>query len=260
MPEKKDGQTDGISAWKVEIRASRWAEMLTAEIGGTKSLFNIGLIDTIIGGAEKEIYHNLKVAQSIMGKDGHEIIMCDLLQAFIEFQEKKFDSAKVWPVHKELHKWSIIYLGYAYKHQYKLPLHQALLFLGDAFIADKDENTAATLYQVAQEGFTEIDVHHSRAQCMLCLGDLASKDGRTLEAITFWKAARPLIEQSVPKDVSQIDSRLANFENAHQKSLRKVETVHAPLQLAKEESSESEGEVSVQEKAPDTTDMAHITL
>ncbi|KAF8137990.1 hypothetical protein K438DRAFT_2119465, partial [Mycena galopus ATCC 62051] len=136
----------------------------------------------------------------------------------------------------------------------------ALLFLGDAFIVDKDENTATTLYQVALEGFTEMDVHHSRAQCMLRLGDLANKKGCTLEAITPRKAARPLFEQSVAKDVSQIDSRLATFENAHQKGLRKLETVHAPLQLAKEESSESEGEVSVQDRAPDATDMVRIPL
>ncbi|KAF8138007.1 hypothetical protein K438DRAFT_1947057 [Mycena galopus ATCC 62051] len=253
------------------------------------ALFSIGVINIIIGGAEKEIPHNLKVAQSIMGNHGHGIMMYDLLQALIEFQEKKLDSAKikfqkclqlswrkyhnverlcfeklanikVWPTHKQQHKWPIIYLGYAYKYQYKLGLHKALLFLGDVFIADKDENTAATLYQVALEGFTETEIHHSRAQCMLRLGDLANKDGCTLEAITFWKAARPLFERSVPKDVSQIDSRLAAFENAHQKSLGKVETLHAPLQLVKGESSESEGEVSVQEKAPDTTDMAHIPL
>ncbi|KAF8156160.1 hypothetical protein K438DRAFT_1777586 [Mycena galopus ATCC 62051] len=236
------------------------------------ALFSIGLIDIIIGGPEKEIYHSLKLAQSIFRerRDARRVIMCDLLQALIEFQEKKFDSAKVkfqeclhlfwkkakapeyeflcfqklanievWPVHKQQHKWPMMDLGYAYKYQYKSGLHEALLFLGDVFIADKDENTAATLYQVALEGFTEMNVHHRGAQCMLRLGDLANKKGCTLEAITFWKAARPLFERSVAKDVSQIDSRLATFENAHQKGLRKLETLHAPLQLAKEESSES---------------------
>ncbi|KAF8156217.1 hypothetical protein K438DRAFT_354848 [Mycena galopus ATCC 62051] len=155
------------------IRETTSAEENTRAYGS--ALLNIGLIDIIIGGAEKEISHNLKVAQSIRHKDARGIVVCDLIQALIEFHEKKLDSAKikfqkclhlswgkyyevdhscfeklanikVWPTHKQQHKWPMIYLGYACKYHYKLGLHEALLFLGDVFIADKDGNMAATLY------------------------------------------------------------------------------------------------------------------
>ncbi|KAF8145928.1 hypothetical protein K438DRAFT_1871112, partial [Mycena galopus ATCC 62051] len=130
------------------------------------------------------------------------------------------------------YKWPMIYLASASKLKAKLDLYKALLCLGDVFIANHNENSAANLYQVALAGFTQMDVHHSRAQCMLRLGDMASKHGCTSEAITFWEAARPLFERaSQTKDLAQIDSRLETWEKDHHQALVKLETLHAPIQL-----------------------------
>ncbi|KAF8120974.1 hypothetical protein K438DRAFT_1898932 [Mycena galopus ATCC 62051] len=151
------------------------------------------------------------------------------------------------------YKWPIIYLASATKSQDKLHFHKALLLLGDTFIANNDENSAANLYQVALAGFTQMDVHWSRAQCMLRLGDLASKHGCTSEAITYWEAARPLFERTLQtKDVAQIDSRLATWEKDHHQALVKLETLHAPIQLGKE-TLEIEREDSVDEDAEEHT-------
>ncbi|KAF8209119.1 hypothetical protein K438DRAFT_1811766 [Mycena galopus ATCC 62051] len=148
------------------------------------------------------------------------------------------------------YKWPIIYLASATKLKAKLDLYKALLFLGDAFIANNGENSAANLYQVALAGFTQMDVHRSRAQCMLHLGDLASKRGCTSEAIGFWEAARPQFERaSQTKDIAQIDSRLATWEKDHPQALVKLETLHAPIQLGKEETLEIKGKDSVDEDA-----------
>ncbi|KAF8170010.1 hypothetical protein K438DRAFT_1854643 [Mycena galopus ATCC 62051] len=193
--------------------------------------------------AKEDIYHKL---QSVI-----DIIACGTVQAMLELRDEKFDSAKAkfqeclclswgkiadvrnfcleqlanikaWPANMWDYKWPIIYLASAVKSK-------ALLFLGDAFIADSDENSAANLYQVALAGFTQMDVHRSRAQCMLHLGDLSSKHGCTSEAITFWEAAQPLFERTLQsKDVAQIDSRLATWEKDHHQALVKLETLHAP--------------------------------
>ncbi|KAF8196241.1 hypothetical protein K438DRAFT_1760418 [Mycena galopus ATCC 62051] len=241
------------------------------------ALFNIGLIETLIGGAEEDISHKLKTAQEILRRgDVHNIILGEIAQAIMEHREEKFHSAeekfkecislswgqgserasfcleklaniKAWPASKRHHKWAIIFLGFASKSRERLALHKALLFLGDVFIAHNDDGTAASLYQVALEGFTRMDVHQSRAQCMLRLGDLANKHGHISEAITLWTAARPLFERSLQtKDVTNIDSRL---ENAHQQALIKLDTLHPPLQLVQEGSSETEGKDSVDEDA-----------
>ncbi|KAF8199254.1 hypothetical protein K438DRAFT_1823327 [Mycena galopus ATCC 62051] len=208
---------------------------------------NIGIINTIIGEAEEDKYHNFKAAQEIY-KRGTQVELVSMLQALMEFGEKKFDSAKakfqeclylswgrkpqseqfcleqladitMWPDSGSQYKWPILYLLHAYKSQYKLGLHKALLFLGDAYIWNHDDDTAANLYRVALDGFTQMDVHYNQAQCMLRLGDLANKHGCTSEAIALWKAAQPLFKRSVAKDVSQIDFRLVNGEDACQKRM-----------------------------------------
>ncbi|KAF8196235.1 hypothetical protein K438DRAFT_1760411 [Mycena galopus ATCC 62051] len=244
------------------------------------ALLNIAHIDIVISGADEAIYHNLKTAKGILGRSNvHDIIYCDFVQATIKHREGKFDSAGVifreclslswghvsegvslcleqlanitaWPASKRDHRWAIIYLGFACKSKEKLALHNSLLFLGDVFIAKNDEGTAANLYQAALEGFTRMDVHQSRAQCMLRLGDLANKHGHISEAITLWTAARPLFERSLQtKDVTDIDSRLGTCEKARQQALIKLDTLHPPLQLVQEGSSETEGKDSVDEDA-----------
>ncbi|KAF8207503.1 hypothetical protein K438DRAFT_1930969 [Mycena galopus ATCC 62051] len=236
---------------------------------------NIALIDIAIGGSKEYIYHNLDMVRALWSKETHVAIsFCDVLQGQMELLEGKFDSAKIqfqecltstqghnetksfcleqlaniraWPENEWQYKWPITYLGYAYMLKQKLALHKALLFLGDVFIANEDEETANSLYQVALEGFTYMDVHQSRAQCMLRLGDLENKNGHTSEAITFWKAARPLFERSSQaKDMAQIDAKITTVENACQMALVQLETLDGPVQ----EVDEDDDKDSIQEGA-----------
>jgi hypothetical protein len=178
-----------------------------------------------------------------------------MVEADIELTEEKFEIAKVkfeeiltslwgqdndaelfclgrladiraWPDSERHTRWPVIYCGHAYKTRDKLALHKALLFLGDVFLATKDDETATNLYIVALEGFAHMDIHCSRAQCMVRLGDLANKQSHTLKAIGFWMIARPLLEQSFQaKDVAQIDVRLSTVDKAHQRSLLQLTTL-----------------------------------
>ncbi|KAJ7482712.1 hypothetical protein FB451DRAFT_1442334 [Mycena latifolia] len=110
--------------------------------------------------------------------------------------------------------WAVVYLGYAKKLGDKIALHRALQFLGDVFQAEGDSATSTSLFTVAFEGFTRMDIHRSRAECMLRLGDLAKGHGETPKAIELWRTARPLFERSSQaKQVTQIDERLATITN-----------------------------------------------
>ncbi|KAJ7433211.1 hypothetical protein FB451DRAFT_1196355 [Mycena latifolia] len=110
--------------------------------------------------------------------------------------------------------WAIIYLGYAKKLGDKIALPRALQFLGDVFQAEGDCATSISLFTVALEGFTRMDNHRSRAECMLRLGDLAKGHGGVPKAIELWKTARPLFEwSSQAKQVTQIEERLAAITN-----------------------------------------------
>jgi hypothetical protein len=70
------------------------------------------------------------------------------------------------------------------------------------------------LFTVALEGFTYMDVHRSRAECMVRLGDISNQCGDLLRAVELWNTARPLFERSSQaKEVQHIDKRLASIDN-----------------------------------------------
>jgi tetratricopeptide (TPR) repeat protein len=197
-------------------------------------------------------------------------IYCRMVEADIELTEEKFDMAKVkliecltsvwgknneielsclgrladiraWPASEWDPRWPVMYCGYAYKCKDKFALHKALLFLGDVFLVTKDDKTATNRYIVALDGFTHMDVHRSRAQCMVRLGDLANKQGHTSKAIGFWTTARPLFERSLQaKDVAEIDVRLSTVDKAHQKSLLQLTTLSVLGQALNRETSENQ--------------------
>jgi tetratricopeptide (TPR) repeat protein len=233
------------------------------------SLLNIAQIDTICGNTG-DAYHKLNQARKIYSSHGFPtgLIYCDMIEADIKLEEGNFDVAMVkfqkclrsawgtdseiesfcleklaniraWPTSERPNRWPVIYCGHAYKLKEKLALHKALLFLGDVFIANEDEETATNLYVVALEGLTHMEIHWSQAQCMIRLGDLAERQGHTSKAISFWMAARPLFEHAMQaKDVAQIDARLSVIEKAHQKALPTLSTFNAPDQLSNKEKSD----------------------
>ncbi|KAF7365939.1 ATPase-AAA-core domain-containing protein [Mycena venus] len=106
---------------------------------------------------------------------------------------------------------TVLYLVHADKLKQKLDILKVVRCLGDIFMANGDDGTAHTLFTVALEGFTYMDVHRSRADCMLRLGDLAQKQGHSLVAKGLWKEALPLFKRSSQgRDVEKVEMRLAN--------------------------------------------------
>jgi tetratricopeptide (TPR) repeat protein len=63
--------------------------------------------------------------------------------------------------------WPTVFLVHSLKLNQKLGIYQALQFIGDVALVQNDENMAISLFTTALEGFTHMDVHRSRAECML---------------------------------------------------------------------------------------------
>ncbi|KAJ7452600.1 hypothetical protein FB451DRAFT_1100740 [Mycena latifolia] len=113
-------------------------------------------------------------------------------------------------------RWTVVYLVHTKILQKKLDLYKALQFMGDVFLRNGDDDTANNLFIVALQGFTFMDVHRSRANCMIRLGDIAQRRGDFAEAVTLWRNARPLFELSLQtNDVAQIDARLGAANQEH---------------------------------------------
>ncbi|KAJ7863009.1 hypothetical protein B0H13DRAFT_2565672 [Mycena leptocephala] len=138
-----------------------------------------------------------------------------------------------WGFLEEMSSQTTVFLVYSVRQKKKLEIHKALQFLGDAFLAQDDEHTAINLFTVALEGFTYMDVHRSRAECMLQLGDISKGHGVLLKAVELWKTARPLFEKSSQaKQVEKIDHRLAGVDEdvleKHRTNLAHLAELAAP--------------------------------
>jgi hypothetical protein len=145
--------------------------------------------------------------------------------------------------------WTAVFLVNSLKRKEKLGIFKALRSLGDMFLAQLDENTATNLFTVALEGFTQMDIHHSRAECMLRLGDISMVHSEPLKAVEFWERARPLFERSSQaKQVQCIDERVANISEdvleQHRDNLACLAELNAPagtIEELEEDLSDIEG-------------------
>ncbi|KAJ7042193.1 hypothetical protein C8F04DRAFT_1229937 [Mycena alexandri] len=98
--------------------------------------------------------------------------------------------------------WPAVFLANSLKAKERLGIHKALQFLGDVFLREDDESTAISLFTLALEGFTQMDVHRSRAECMIRLGDIFSKHGDFLRALELWEIAQATLSALITSQAS----------------------------------------------------------
>jgi tetratricopeptide (TPR) repeat protein len=109
--------------------------------------------------------------------------------------------------------WAGIFLVLALRSKDKLAIMKAFRCLGKIFAVHGDDSTALSLFNVALDGFTFMDVHRWRADCMVQIADIWKSCGEVLRAVELWKAARPLFERSSQnRDIARIDAKLTTVE------------------------------------------------
>jgi hypothetical protein len=112
-------------------------------------------------------------------------------------------------------RWGGVFLSLALKFKDKCQVMQAFRCLGQILSAHGDDETALCLFNVALDGFTFMDVHRWRADCMVRIGDIWNSRGEVVQAVGLWKAARPLFERSSQmKDIIKLDAKLAEVNSA----------------------------------------------
>ncbi|KAJ7892451.1 hypothetical protein B0H13DRAFT_1886794 [Mycena leptocephala] len=198
-------------------------------------LLNIADIGVSAGAPKDDIQSNVNRAKSIfntlnysLGKTGCEVCLADLAlrEGDLLAAQTSFQKFLTLPPggHAEIHTYSLERLGDRSRWsganwtpswttlKQNREIHQSLKFLGDVFRAEGDQDTAVTLFTVALEGFTQMDVHQGRADCMLRLGDISKDKEDLLNAVDLWKTARPLFERSSQgKQVALIDEKIGKI-------------------------------------------------
>ncbi|KAJ7094816.1 hypothetical protein C8R44DRAFT_749397 [Mycena epipterygia] len=206
-------------------------------------LLNLAQIDIMIGASAHDVHQSLEKAREIFTTAGdlYALNYYEISSGELNLREKEMDTAKLifqkcynslwqndsqvglfclerlgdtsqWPAcdFEWASRWTVVYLAYAKGKQNKQALHKALQFLGDVFLEHGDLDTAGSLFTVALETFTYMEIHRSRAECMLRLGNISEQRGHLVEAVNLWKEAQPLFERSLQtKEITQIDTRLA---------------------------------------------------
>ncbi|KAJ7254502.1 hypothetical protein C8J57DRAFT_1722081 [Mycena rebaudengoi] len=136
-------------------------------------------------------------------------------------------------------QWTGIFLGLALKCKHKHQIMQALRCFGQIFSAEGDNETALSLFTVALNGFTFMDVHRWRADCMVRIADILRNQGEVIKAVELWKTARPLFERSSQmKDIINIDAKLAEVDSAvlaeYEEQLQRLSELYAPVSAPEE--------------------------
>jgi tetratricopeptide (TPR) repeat protein len=106
--------------------------------------------------------------------------------------------------------WAVIFLALALKCRNKNKIMRSFWCMGQIFLAHGDDETALSLFEVALEGFTLMDVHRWRADCMVRIADILESGGEIMKAAELWNLAKPLFERSSQtNDVVRMDAKLA---------------------------------------------------
>jgi hypothetical protein len=178
------------------------------------ALLNVAEIDVAICAPKEDVQSVYEKAREIFNTHNcvTEVVICDMIFADLHLREANFLTAKTlfkrclklsernseimtyclerlgdasrWGAN--VSNWTTVFLVHSVQRQEKLGIHKALQFLGDTFLAQNEEHIAINLFTVALEGFTYMDVHCSRAECILQLGDISKGHGDLLKAVELW--------------------------------------------------------------------------
>jgi hypothetical protein len=109
--------------------------------------------------------------------------------------------------------WSVLFLGMALNARDKLKTMSAFRCLAQNFAALGKDETALNMFTIALDGFSFMDIHRWRADCMVHIADICERQGEVVKSVRLWKAARPLFERSSQaKDMTRINVKLAAVE------------------------------------------------
>ncbi|KAJ6565535.1 hypothetical protein DFH09DRAFT_984319 [Mycena vulgaris] len=117
------------------------------------------------------------------------------------------------PVHADTEsvQWAVVFLALVLRPRMRslLTVNQALRSLGDVLVRQGADDSALSILDLALEGFTRMDVHQSKAECMHTMGDIYARRGDICRAREVWETARPLFDRSEQtKEVVRIDKKL----------------------------------------------------
>jgi hypothetical protein len=231
---------------------------------------SIGFIDIAIGVDSKQVYQNLETCRSriqmlagyeqaatapwvdvaladLSLRDGNHTVANTTFSAYVaspgngssiiqvlECLERLADLSSGMNNLQNTLRWAAIFISLGLISKTKLATMKAIHCLGQLLAAEGDDESAFSLFTVALEAFTFMDVHRWRADCMVQIADIYEKRGEIQKSVGLWKMARPLFERSSQaKDVTRLGRRLAEADFAisekHEQQFIQLVELHVPV-------------------------------
>ncbi|KAF7324045.1 ATPase-AAA-core domain-containing protein [Mycena kentingensis (nom. inval.)] len=204
-------------------------------------LNNIAEVDVPLGAPADEVQRTIDASRRAFHTNGPafpmELATCDVMEADLFLREGDFVAAKTgfernlrltWGRYNELtsltleklgdvrrwaseywtYRWPTLLLVHSLKNEETRTVWRALQFLGDLLHRDGDTETAVTLWTLSLEGFTALDVHFSRGECLARLGDVFRLSGDICRGDECHRQALPLFQCSAqPKYAQEAHNR-----------------------------------------------------
>ncbi|KAJ7277472.1 hypothetical protein C8J57DRAFT_1466013 [Mycena rebaudengoi] len=109
--------------------------------------------------------------------------------------------------------WAGMFLGMALKAKDKLAMMKALFCFGQIFFSQGDWDTALNLFNIALDGFTFMDIHRLRGECMIHIANILEHRGELIKSLGLWKMARSLfVLSSQARDITKIDEKISTVD------------------------------------------------
>ncbi|KAJ7866598.1 hypothetical protein B0H14DRAFT_2573331 [Mycena olivaceomarginata] len=183
-------KSEYIEAHRINTQILRETSVEQDSFGHATALALGADIDMSLGASKAVIQRSIDAAALIFTTIGYDLglAICDALEADIALREGHTLEAQAQ--FEKCLKSSFGYHPAILTHcleqlsdmtrwgcwsQLDAELANSLQFIGDIALAQDDEDTAIVLFTIALEGFTEMDVHRGKAECMLRLGDICKK-------------------------------------------------------------------------------------
>jgi predicted negative regulator of RcsB-dependent stress response len=235
-------KTEFSKARCIQEAMLRGTSAILSPIRHGEALLNIAFLDIITGASVGAVSHNLDAAMTLFRNSQYPrgVSLCEYSHADLLLREgnavvarneymrllakahdsdeircyclaKLADPTNLVHTNMEYGRWAVVFLAYALRPQVRslLMVHQALRRLADVLTEQGADDTALSISTVALDGFTQMDVHQSRAECMRTIGNVYAHRGDLFQAREMWEGARLLFERSEQrKEVARIGEKL----------------------------------------------------
>ncbi|KAJ7472748.1 hypothetical protein FB451DRAFT_1469730 [Mycena latifolia] len=229
-------KTEYAEARTIQVAIARETSAVFAPVTHAYALVNIAFLDSVTGASADAVSRSLDAATAtfnaahypradlLLREGATARARAEYVRLFAALRSiddelaccclaKLADPTLALHEDAECAQWAVVFAAFTMRAAARnmLAAHQALRCLGDVLARTGADDDALSVFAVALDGFTRMDVHQSRAECLRGMGEVHLRRGDSPKAVALWTAARPLFERAQQaRAVADLDALVAS--------------------------------------------------